>query len=286
MDRSPAPAPPPVDDAVPTVSPSKAKCGARVTLYGRAFKCARDRGHRYEHEVSFRRGEIYVTWVDQKTPATKKREAQHDARAEDMKRRVEAGETLDAIGKAYGLTRERVRQIIRKNYGEIIHERIQRRVENRLRQIEEHRVGKQDARAARWGLTGEEYARIRTRYGRRSDPHSPFQAYVNQERNAHRRDIPWTLTFPEWWAIWERSGKWEERGRPPGYGLARVNYARGFTSDNVKVVPGAESSANWQNSVSREVRSKLHVTNHRNHLRDPLRALLVATLKEILAQKR
>jgi hypothetical protein len=65
----------------------------------------------------------------------------HDARAEDMAARYERGETLQAIGDGYGLTRERVRQILRRD----------------------GRIGAADARSARHAAEVERIARLKVR---------------------------------------------------------------------------------------------------------------------------
>jgi len=52
----------------------------------------------------------------------------------------------------------------------------------------------------------------------------PKQAFQVQRSSAKWRDIEWFLTFEEWWDIWEKSGKWTERGRGINqYCMARFN---------------------------------------------------------------
>jgi hypothetical protein len=41
---------------------------------------------------------------------------------------------------------------------------------------------------------------------------TPKGRFATQRDNARRRGIEWKLTFEQWWDIWEKSGKWNERG--------------------------------------------------------------------------
>lgn len=51
---------------------------------------------------------------------------------------------------------------------------------------------------------------------------------------AKRRGVGFTLTFEEWCHIWERSGKWEQRGRKKGqYVMSRIGDTGDYAIDNV-----------------------------------------------------
>lgn len=64
----------------------------------------------------------------------------------------------------------------------------------------------------------------------------PRSRYVQQKAHAKARGIPFTLTFEQWWAIWEESGQWENRGKRPGqFCMARNNDAGGYTPGNVSI---------------------------------------------------
>lgn len=41
---------------------------------------------------------------------------------------------------------------------------------------------------------------------------SPKGKYSAQKGSAKSRGIGWGFTFETWWEMWEKSGKWEERG--------------------------------------------------------------------------
>ena len=43
-------------------------------------------------------------------------------------------------------------------------------------------------------------------------PPAEVDAYQAQRLEAARRGIPFLFTLPEWWACWQRDGRWERRG--------------------------------------------------------------------------
>lgn len=60
------------------------------------------------------------------------------------------------------------------------------------------------------------------------------QKYVQQRSKALDRGIPFNLTYEEWWDIWQKSGKWEQRGRKLGqYVMSRYNDKGAYEIGNV-----------------------------------------------------
>lgn len=58
--------------------------------------------------------------------------------------------------------------------------------------------------------------------------------YWTQKACAKRRGIGFDLTFEEWWDIWKKSGKWNERGCKKGqYVMSRYKDTGSYTVDNV-----------------------------------------------------
>lgn len=58
--------------------------------------------------------------------------------------------------------------------------------------------------------------------------------YSCQKAKAKHRGIEFTLTFEEWWDIWQQSGKWELRGHRKGqYVMSRYNDTGPYAVDNV-----------------------------------------------------
>jgi hypothetical protein len=71
------------------------------------------------------------------------------------------------------------------------------------------------------------------------------KAYLAHKRSAKQRNIPFLLTFNEWWAIWEASGHWEQRGfiDPDKYCMARPGDRGPYSVGNVYICTNAENFA-------------------------------------------
>ena len=102
-------------------------------------------------------------------------------------------------------------------------------------------VGKRDQRVELYlgcsllefkSLTGEHYS---TKTG--------IGAAFNQHRQrAKRRGIPFLLSFPDWWGIWQASGHWGRRGRHANeYCMARIGDTGAYVTGNVAIKTAAEN---------------------------------------------
>lgn len=153
--------------------------------------------------------------------------------------------TMQEIGDLYGITRERVRQILRR-YG----------VESRsggaaLRQRRHAtataETAEADCKAAqavresvcmeRYGCTLAQYAKI---------PAEAREAYAQQRCNAQGRGVPWDDDFKlwQWYTVWTASGRFALRGRRSNkYVMRRIDPARGYAKDNVQIVTLKRSSS-------------------------------------------
>ncbi len=146
------------------------------------------------------------------------------------------GATLEAIGSSYGITRERVRQILARDgltrFDGGVHVAAASRAESRQRQREQRFFQK-------WGHDRQAHRRI---------PMAARIAFSQQQ--SHMKNwfhVPWTLTLAEWWDIWQRSGKWNQRGQGRGkFCLARIDKAKPFEVGNVAVVEYALNSQRTQ----------------------------------------
>lgn len=154
-------------------------------------------------------------------------------RAQDMRQRYEDGQTLEQIGQRYGLTRERVRQIMTEKFGTTGRDGGQSEMARRKRR-EFHK--KREARCLKqWGCSYRQYHQIL------KHPDKPTYAYVQQRRNARARGIGWELSLIQWWKIWEASGHWNDRGRGRGYGMCRHRDAGPYAVDNVYIATCVEN---------------------------------------------
>lgn len=206
-------------------------------------------------------------------------DAAKNARAEKvaiMAAMYSNGCTLEQIGKRFNVTRERVRQLLRKDTALTANDGGRNVTSARAKS---QRQAKRDAAClARWGCTYSQHKEL-LRIGRQmraegcGPEQTPTRAWASQRQNAKRRGIGWELTLWDWWQIWHRSGKWEQRGRGQGYVMARVGddgpYAIGniyitTAIDNCSHAPRKKKSdlptgvayiqrGNWRRYVARRV---------------------------------
>ena len=65
----------------------------------------------------------------------------------------------------------------------------------------------------------------------------------NQQKHmaVKKRNIPFEITFEEWYDIWMKSGHWEERGRS-GYVMTRYNDIGPYAVGNVEIRHTSENA--------------------------------------------
>lgn len=164
---------------------------------------------------------------------------QKDSRANLMRDMYKSGKTLEQVGAAFGVTRERVRQILQKQF-EFSRADGGQAVKSFLgvRDKSEKNAQKLAARVARdfakWGMPTEQLDAISDLP--RSDHRHPIRKYECQRKNANVRGIEWCFTFKQWWDIWQGSGKWESRGRGKGYCMARYGDTGPYSEGNVEII--------------------------------------------------
>jgi hypothetical protein len=67
--------------------------------------------------------------------------------------------------------------------------------------------------------------------------------FTAQRAHAKKRGISFEFTFDEWWNIWQKSGRWAERGCGKGqYVMARFGDIGPYASNNVKIITIEENS--------------------------------------------
>lgn len=154
------------------------------------------------------------------------------------------GMTLRAIGGVYGISRERVRQILKgfdsahnhTNGGAYLH--WPDRVENlRTLKIEREKQYTQKLWNV-WDVSPEYYEIIRQKFGK-----IPFTRYLAMKHSARHRNIGWEFDFRSWWDVWVGSGKWSEYGRGQGYCMARWGDTGPYSPDNVYICTGVQNTA-------------------------------------------
>ena len=173
-------------------------------------------------------------------------------RDQDMCQLYRSGKTVQEIGDLYGVTRERVRQII-KPYGlDGYSGGASVTAEANRKAREAKRNASREARAqAVYGCSYAELMRINMGM-QLTDHGSPAYFYFRDGCNAKKAGYILELSLPEWIAIYEKAGGVWNRGRfIDGLVLGRKDKALGYTADNLHVVTLAENSRDTQLQKSR-----------------------------------
>lgn len=158
------------------------------------------------------------------------------ARAEKMAQMYRQGVTLEKIGATFDLTRERVRQILKRDFGIT-------REDGGAKRLKDLRGG-----TARERQVAEARAKFEQKNGIDRDayralPRSLHRAFVEQRRNANNRGIAWKLNFGLWYRIWLDSGKLDQRGRDMGkYCMSRIVDSGAYEIGNVHIQTAQDNS--------------------------------------------
>jgi hypothetical protein len=141
------------------------------------------------------------------------------------------GTTLHAIGLMYGLTRERVRQILSAHFG-VTRNDGGAATKHRLR-LSVTDSKKDQLYRDKYGCGYEEYKAI---------PVTVRLAWRCQKRTARYRGIPYRISVLDFWRIWQASGKWGQFGRGKDkYCLTRLGDQGSYEVGNVVVMTNAEN---------------------------------------------
>lgn len=201
-------------------------------------------------------------------------------RAEVMASMYKGGKTLDEIGKLHGITRERVRQLIKKHCGLTAADGGQA-TKSQLRR--DATKAKRDA--ASFIKNGCSYADYMSLVNMGRDVmasgalrgRTPVGAFNSQRQNAKSRGVEWKLKIWEWWQIWQQSGKWEDRGRGKGkYVMCRFGDTGAYDTGNVYIATFEHNTSFQPNNPYRvdhpdhdeamkSIRHKLGVNGARRH---------------------
>jgi len=89
--------------------------------------------------------------------------------------------------------------------------------------------------------------------------------FSQQRANAKSRGIAWRLTFEQWWAIWDASGKWHMRGKlPEQYCMARYNDKGVYKVGNVEIVTNRTNHKNQRRSAALRLRQSQAIKGRRH----------------------
>jgi len=198
--------------------------------------------------VDFRCQDIYYErmtdlkfWVIGKVYQTK-----NASRYAEIAGMWKAGIVMEDIAAQYGVTRQRIHQILKRQGLEredggkaITRFRQAHEIVTKQRREEMEREGRC---RAKWGMSIAEYKEHIKQWGNSSKFDSPLHRFIIQRKTARcNRKIAWELTFAEWWKFWQESGHWEERGRGKGYGMSRYGDSGPYKLGNIYICTSGEN---------------------------------------------
>lgn len=157
------------------------------------------------------------------------------------------GKTLQEIGEMYNISRERVRQLLKRhgldssNGGMLVNS-----IESQAKKAKEARERADNKSIRIYGCDRATFLRLMA--GRkRAEKDSPAYLWSSQRNNAKKRGIDWDLNFFDWMTIWNESGKWDQRGLGIGkYCMARKMDSGGYTADNVYITTCDDNVRDYQ----------------------------------------
>lgn len=178
------------------------------------------------------------------------------ARAAKMAAMYRAGMTLQQIGDKYGITRERVRQLMAKHEG-MTHSGGGQHIKAMAKR-QKAKAAKEARYLAKYGCTFEQYVEVRQigrdmRKAGAGAYQAPLQAFINQRNNAKSRGISFVLSFWQWWTVWQESGKWGRRGRGKNsYVMSRFGDQGSYEVGNIYIGTASENCSVQPNNPYRK----------------------------------
>jgi len=86
---------------------------------------------------------------------------------------------------------------------------------------------------------------------------TPRGQYTVHKANAKQRGIEFTLTFDQWWTLWQRSGKWAKRGNRKGcYVVCRKGDEGPYAQGNVFIGPFDQNLSDARRKAAARVKRK------------------------------
>jgi len=164
-----------------------------------------------------------------------------------------SGATTITIGKIFGVSKQRIQKILskngikRKNGGASVYYR--QAAKPHLQQMAELSLRSEKLFFDCVGCSHEEYKKINRKFKNKNSS-SPAKVFSSQRGNSKTRGIRWELNFFQWWTLWEKSGKWNQRGRKKGnYVMARNEDKGPYALGNVKIITNTSNIKEHYNRV-------------------------------------
>jgi hypothetical protein len=156
-----------------------------------------------------------------------------EARTERMLQMCAAGLTLQQVGDQFGITRERVRQIVASRGMKKDSRGVHVRTNSSRQKVAETKAMRRDHRAMQnYGCAyGVVLALNGPGLARKESLASRFRM---QRKNAQVRGIEFHISFSDWVAVWQKSGHLHQRGRGHGkYVMSRFGDVGAYKLGNV-----------------------------------------------------
>lgn len=150
------------------------------------------------------------------------------------------GKTLEQIGEYQGITRERVRQILKRRGVTRFDGGVFLRCASEIRYKPNPQDKAERRCIANFGCSIEAAMTINSGLTL-TDKTSAAWKFSTQKKTAAKRKIGWEMTFPQWMKVWSDSGKWLERGRGM-YVMARIGDTGPYAVDNVEIITASQNS--------------------------------------------
>lgn len=168
-----------------------------------------------------------------------------------------AGAILAEIGAKFGVSRERIRQILRREKvtssegGQAIQTLLKTPLKQAAKKNQNERMEQRCFKA--WGMSKAKYLEIVKQYGPNGQRGSPLTQYVQQRVNSQRSSIAWEMSFAEWWQIWQDSSHYDKRGCGHGYMMCRFGNTGPYRVGNIEIITGVQNSADqWISGKKRK----------------------------------
>lgn len=146
--------------------------------------------------------------------------------------------TMQDIADELGVSKQRVQQILKRNS---VHSSdggsIAKNSYIRQQKEKQKKIKRKQSVFSQYGCSESEALRINEgkKLAERGSPSYKYKSYKN---NLDKKDIGCELTFPEWYDIWQKSGKYSlMRPGKGGYSMVRKDYSKPASVDNVEVIP-------------------------------------------------
>lgn len=153
-------------------------------------------------------------------------------------KRYKSGETQQQIAESFGVSRQRIQQVLAMRHISKIDGGAHIKTFIRLSNTKESDFHERRS-INTYGCSVSEVERINN--GNRLDERgSPSQRYRDQRNNAKKRGIGWEITLVEWWDVWQQSGRWSERG-VSGYVMSRIGDTGPYAKDNVEIKTASDN---------------------------------------------